>query len=108
MIPIMCLVQEGQVSAKVESALKSKLRAFVVDAFDKQSEIDWIEVPAGAGFTGGSPSSSVLVSMHADINLAEPLREKLLRTLYGICQEITCRERDELVVAIRDPKSDGE
>lgn len=104
MIPIMCIVQEGQVSKATETAFKSELDAFTRLAFAAQADIDWIVVKKGSGFTAALPSTTVIASMYANRPLKEPERISLLKELGDICMEETGRSANEVVTSIRNPK----
>ena len=102
MIPVMCVVQEGQISTEVEYALKSEISEFTKRAFDALADIDWIEVPKNSGFTAAKPSTTVITSLQANRPLEQAERVSLLRELSGICMNRTGRSFNEVVTAIRD------
>ena len=103
MIPIMCVVQQGQVDDAAQAALGDELTAFVARWFDSKAVIDWIEVPTGSGYTAGVQSTSVVVSMQSSRPLVQSERETLLKDLSRRCMQTTGHKPNELVVAIRDP-----
>lgn len=103
MIPVMCIVQEGQVSETAERALKSEIGGFTRRAFNAPADIDWIVVPTGSGFTAARPSTTVIASLHANRDLAEAERVSLLRQLADICMRETGRSAHEVVTSIRNP-----
>ncbi len=104
MIPVMCVVQEGQVSAETEHALKSEISGFTQRRFDAPADIDWIEVPKGSGFTAAKPSTSVITSLYANRSLEQVERISLLKELSDICIGKTGRSAHEVVASIRDPR----
>lgn len=104
MIPVMCFVQEGQISANAEATLKREIRAFSERAFQEPADIDWIVVRAGNGFTAARPSTSVIASMQANAPLAHREREAMLKELSEICVRATVRSPKEIVACIRDPQ----
>lgn len=104
MILVMCVVQQGQMSAAVEDALKEEIDAFSRRAFQEPAEIDWIEVPEGSGFTAGRPSTSVIASMQSSRNLVQDERVALLKELCHICMIKTGRSSHDVVTSIRDPR----
>ena len=104
MVPMMCIVQEGQISSEVASALKSEFREFAQRAFDAAADIDWIEVPRGSGFTAALPSRTIIASVHANRSLNQAERVSLLKELCGICMNGTGRSANEVVTSIRDPR----
>lgn len=101
MIPVMCVVQEGQIPTDVEYALRSAICNFVQRAFGALAEIDWIEVPKGSGFTAAKPSTAVIASLQADRSLIQTERISLLKELSDIFIEKTGRSPNEVVIAIR-------
>lgn len=104
MIPVMCILQEGQIAADTEAALKSEIGAFVLRAFGGPADIDWVVVAAGNGFTGAMPSNAIVVSLRASRSLAQGERVPLLETLNEICTSITGLSANNVVTAIRDPR----
>ncbi len=102
MIPVMCLVQQGQVPAEAEEALKSEIGAFTQRRFQADAQIDWIEVPKGSGFTAARPSTTVIASLQANRPLEQGERVRLLKELGAICTKGTGRSSHEVVIAIRD------
>ena len=108
MTACMCLVQEGQVSAEQEAALRSRMDVFSVEAFDAPPAIAWIAVPEGNGFTAAKPSTSVLVSIQSNRPLPQGERVELLSELCDIWMQETGLGADEVVTVVRDPDSQGE
>ena len=104
MIPVMCVVQEGQISAETENALKQDIGGFARRAFGAAAEIDWIVVPSGSGFTAARPSNTVIASLQANRVLDQAERIPLLKELGAICMRRTGRSAGEVVTSIRDPK----
>ena len=105
MTACMCLVQEGQISADQEAALRADTSAFAEENFGTAAEINWIVVPEGSGYTEGKLSTSVIVSLTSDRSLAPSEREPLLRELGQIWERGAARGPDEVVTVIRDPES---
>ena len=104
MVPVMCIVQEGQISLESEHELKSQIDEFTQRAFSASADIDWIVVPAGSGFTAALPSRTVIASLHANRVLKQEERIALLDELTMICTSKTGRSSDEVVTSIRNPK----
>lgn len=102
MIPVMCVVQEGQLSVDAENALKSEINSFVKRAFDAVADIDWIVVPRGSGFTAAKPSNSLITSLQANRALDQDERISMLRELGDICTSKAGRSSNEVIAAIRD------
>lgn len=104
MIPVMCIVQEGQIPHHAERGLKAQIDAFTQRAFSAPADIDWIVVPEGSGFTAGEPSTTVIASLHANRPLPQTVRIALLKELGEICMANTGRSANEVVTSIRNPK----
>ena len=104
MIPVMLITQEGQISDEIEQNLKAEISVLVQNEFAADADIDWIEVPAGRGFTGAKASTAVIASLHANRCLAYQEREALLKKLGGICTRLTGLSFDEIITAVRDPR----
>ncbi|MEM8651870.1 MAG: hypothetical protein AAGF54_15150 [Pseudomonadota bacterium] len=104
MIPVMCIVQEGQISSDAEHGLKTQIRDFTRRAFSSDADIDWIVVPKSSGFTAAEPSNTVIASMHSNRPLLQQERAELLRELGDICMDNTGRSPNEIVTSIRNPQ----
>lgn len=103
MIPTMCMVQEGDISSDLQKTLANEMVGFSRKSFGEDPEFTWIEVPKRGGFTGGMPSTSVLVSMRANEKLAQAHRVELLKELCGLWMERASKSMNEVVVSISDP-----
>jgi len=104
MIPVMCIVQEGQISPEAERKLKAGISDFTRRSFSAAADIDWIVVPIGSGFTAAAPSTSVIASLHANRSLPPTEHISLLGELSAICMDSTKRSANEVVTSIRNPK----
>lgn len=104
MIPVMCIVQEGQITSAAEHGLKTGINQFTLDAFATPADIDWIVVQEGSGFTAAEPSNTVIASLHANRELEQGERIGLLKKLGDICMAHTGRSANEVVTSIRNPK----
>lgn len=103
MTDCICMVQEGQISAAQQDDLRAATSQFALNNFGSAAEINWIEVPAGSGFTAAKPSTSVIVSVRADRSLTPKQRVPLLHELEGIWRRGSGRGPDEVVTVITDP-----
>ncbi len=103
MIPVMCVVQQGQISTETESAMKVEICEIVQKALNSMAKIDWIEVPKGSGFTAAKPSNAVITSVYADRPLAEIERNRLLQELRDTCASRTGKSLSDVVAYVRDP-----
>lgn len=104
MIPVMCIVQEGQLPTETEAKLHSEIGYFSQRAFQADADIDWIRVKKGCGFTAAAPSSTVIASMHVNRPLDQRERVALLRELNDLCANITGLSGQEIVTSIRNPE----
>lgn len=103
MTPCTCLVQDGQISAQTQAALRSKLDVFTQSAFGHPAQFNWIAVPEGSGFTAAKPSTSSLVSVQAGEALAQDRRTRLLNDLCDLWMAETGCSMNEIVGVISDP-----
>lgn len=104
MIPVMCIVQEGQIPAEQEHRLRAEICAFVQRSFQQLADIDWVVVPHGSGFTAAMTSTAIITTMRSNRPLEDDERISLLKELSRICRLVTGRSRDEVVTAIRDER----
>ncbi len=98
-----CMVQEGQISEEQEAILRAETSAFAERHFGSPGEINWVTVPEGSGYTAGTLSTSVIVSVRSDRSLPPSEREPLLRELESIWATNANRTSDEVVSVITDP-----
>ncbi|MEL6862635.1 MAG: hypothetical protein AAGL11_12420 [Pseudomonadota bacterium] len=108
MIPCNCVVQDAQVSAASEAVLRQNLNAFTEKHFGEPAEISWLRVPAGSGFTAGSPSTSAIISIRANAPVSKAQREPLLRDLCAMWMAETNQTLNEVVGVISDPLPEEE
>lgn len=104
MIPVMCIVQDGQVPPLSEAVLRTKINAFTERAFHEQADIDWIVTPSGRVFTVSRPTTPIIISLCANAPLETGIRVSLLKILRALCREATGCAAHEVVIAIRDPR----
>lgn len=104
MIPVMCIVQEGQMPPEKEVELRSEIANFTKRSFQVEADIDFIKVKKGSGFTAAKPSSTVITSMHAHRPLAQGERVALLTELCDLCADIAGITSNDVVTSIRDPQ----
>lgn len=108
MIPIMCLVQQGGIEPSVSGVLKTDLMELAQRAFDEESEIAWIEVGKGNGFTEAKPSTSSLVSIQANRPLPQGERIAIMKNICDFWMQRTSCSINEIVAAVSDPVSQGD
>lgn len=104
MIPVMCIVQQGQVPKEAEADMKAQIDDFTRKAFFEPADIDWIVVPHGSGFTAGDPSQTVVASLHANRPLPKAERTALLRELGDICSRHAGVSPHDVLTSIRNPQ----
>ena len=105
MTQCLCMVQQGQISAAAEAALRTGLSAFAQDAFGSPAEINWIVVPERSGFSAGEPSAASIVSLGAHEPLEQPRRAALLKELCDLWINTTGCSINDVVGVIRDPET---
>ena len=98
-----CMVQAGQITSEQETALRAETSAFAERHFGSPSEINWVTVPEGSGYTAGKLSTSVIVSVRSDRPLPPSERVPLLKELEQIWTTHAGRSSDEVVSVIADP-----
>ena len=98
-----CIVQAGQIPAETEAALRRGLDDLAQRAFGERSQINWIAIPEGSGFTASKPSTSSVVSMRTTAPVEQSRRAELLNELCGIWTRETGCSLDEVVGVIADP-----
>lgn len=105
MIPVMCVVQEGQISLEREYALKSAINLFTQRVFGQIADIDWIEVAKGNGFTAAESSTTLIASLRSSRQLRHGERLPLLNELREICRQKTGCSIGDVMTSIRDPQN---
>ena len=105
MIPILCLVQEGGIAPAVSQQLEIRLSDITGKALDTDTQVMWIEVAKGNGFTEGKPSTSSLVSVQSPQALRQDDRIALMSEICDLWMEQTGCSINEIVAAVSDPAS---
>ena len=103
MIRCTCMVQADQVPDQKQSELKAALNAFAERAFSQEATINWIRVPAMAGYTAGALSTSSIVTMTAPEALSQERRVSLLQEICDVWMEGTGCSLNEIVATVSDP-----
>lgn len=104
MIPVMCIVQQNQISEGIVEALQADINHFTLRAFNEQAQINWISIPEGDGFTAAEPSKTIIISLHANEALTTDKRITLLNQLCDLAQHHTGLSANEIVTSVRDPQ----
>ncbi len=103
MIPILCLVQEGQIAPSIGEDLRSSLDQIAQDHLGSTAGINWVEVEAGSGFTEAKPSTSSLVSIQSDRMLSQDERISIMQKICDSWIEKTECSINEIVASVNDP-----
>lgn len=103
MIPILCLVQEDQITPSVCQELKDNLNSLVTSLLNNEADITWIEVSKGNGFTARKPSRSSIVSLSANRPLSDDERLAAMKTICDLWTDKTGCTMNEIVAAVSDP-----
>ena len=105
MITFRCVVQEGCIPLDIRRRLVSGLTTTtteVMGASPGDVQVEFEEVPRGAGYRGGELSTTSLVRGTIPPGCEQPVREQLLMKLGDMWCEITGCGTDEVVVNARD------
>jgi phenylpyruvate tautomerase PptA (4-oxalocrotonate tautomerase family) len=105
MINFDCIVQENHVPDTVRAKLVSGLTQATVDvlgAAPEDIQVQFSEIPHGAGYRGGELSTTSLARATIPPRCAQPVREKLLQTVCDMWCEVTGCGDDEVVVSATD------
>lgn len=103
MIPIICLVQEGQIAAPLSEDLKSSMQQVAADSFGATPDVAWVEVKEGNGFTEAMPSTTSIVSMQATRALQQDERIAVMEAICDAWMSRTGCSINEIVAAVSDP-----
>ncbi len=100
-----CIIQEGQTAQQRQAALAEGLRRLGAEAFgDDPSETDikWIVVRKGFGWTAGEPSTSSIVVRSVPVGLSLERREAFMRRVCDLWETETGCSIQEIVVTAWD------
>ena len=105
MITFKCVVQEGCIPLDMRPGLISGLTrttAEVLGAAPDDVQVEFEEIPRGAGYRGGELSTTSLVRGTIPPGCEQPVRERLLMKLGDMWCEIVGCGTDEVVVSAGD------
>ena len=105
MITYRCVVQEGCIPLDIRPRLVSGLAgitAEVLGAAPDDVQVEFNEIPHGAGYRGGELSTTSLVRGAIPPGCEQPVREQLLMKICDMWCEITGCGIDEVVVNASD------
>jgi phenylpyruvate tautomerase PptA (4-oxalocrotonate tautomerase family) len=105
MIQFNCILQEKQIPETVRAQLVSGLSRVTVDvlgAAPDHIQVEFREIPHGAGYRGGELSTTSLVRATIPPGCEQSVREKLLETICDMWRGVTGCGDDEVVVSASD------
>ncbi len=105
MIHYNCIVQENHVPESTRAELVSGLTqvtAQVLGASPGDIQVQFMEIPHGAGYRGGELSTTSLVRGSIPPGCEQPVREKLLESICAMWCDVTGCADDEVVVSASD------
>ncbi len=100
-----CIIQEGQAADRAREALAEGLARLGEDTFGDDpgaTEISWVVVRKGFGWTAGEPSTSSIVVRSVPVGLPDDQREAFLRRVCDLWQDVTGCSIQEIVVTAWD------
>ena len=100
-----CIIQEGQAPQQRKDVLEQGLRRIGQDAFGDDpaaTEIAWIVVEKGFGWTAGEPSTSSIVVRSVPVGLPLDRREAFMRKVCDLWEHETGCSINEIVVTAWD------
>lgn len=103
MIPVLALVQEGQITETVTHQLKTGLSEIALSEFDQVAEIRWLEVKPGNGFSDAVSSRASIVSLQANQPLPQDRRIAVMHRLCDLWRDKTGCSINEIVASVSDP-----
>ncbi len=105
MVNCTCVIQAGQAPDQGQAFLEEALNAFSSRNFGEPTDVTWMVVPAGGGFTAHGPSTSSVVSITAKEPLDQTARVAMLKELSQLWMDGTGCSIDEIVAVINDPSA---
>lgn len=99
----LCFVQKGQISSAQTIDLQQMLRNFSQENFALATDVRWIEVSEGSGYTAGKPSRSSVIILTADRPLQQSRRADLLLQLCSAWAEKAGSDLDHVLAVLADP-----
>jgi hypothetical protein len=99
------MIQEGQSADRKREVLEEGLRRIGEDAFDDDplaTEISWIVIRKGFGWTAGEPSTCSIVVRSVPVGLSLDRREAFMRRACQLWESETGCSIDEIVVTAWD------
>ena len=102
-----CIVQAGQIAEAEREELAAGLERIareLLGASSSSSDINWIFIEQGFGFSAGEPSKASLVVRSVPVGFPDDCREALLTKISDLWQKVTgCTANDVVVTAMDGP-----
>ena len=106
-----CLIQQGQISAAMRQELASRLAAIGQEVFGEvpdDTQVGWVEVAPGCGFTAGKPSTSSLAMAVVPDGTSKEDRTRALSAICDAWMEVTGCSVNEIVASAVDANLRGQ
>lgn len=100
-----CLIQEGQAPQQKREALAAGLLRIGQESFGDEpsaTEISWIVIGKGFGWTAGEPSTSSIILRSVPVGLPLDEREVFMRRVCELWETVAGCSTDEIVVTAWD------
>ena len=102
-----CITQEGQSAEPHREALAEGLKKIGTECFGDDAgatEIEWIPVRKGFGFTAGKPSTATVVERSVPVGLPQDQRTAFMEKVSDLWMEVTgCTVNEIIIVAWEGP-----
>src|SRR5262245_51366364 len=99
------MVQAGQISAAQQAKLAEgldRIAGKLLDVPPRSTDIRWVVIEKGFGFSAGEPSKSSVVVRSVPVGFPDDRREKLLTEISHLWQDVTGCTADEIVATALD------
>jgi len=100
-----CMIQAGQISeaqrAKLAAGLE-RIAGELLGAQPQSTDIQWVVINEGFGFSAGEPSKSSVVVRSVPVGFPDDRRETLLTEISNLWQEVTGCTANEIVATALD------
>ena len=100
-----CMAQQGQASEKRKTELSDGLKGIAEELLGQdpnETEIAWMIVDEGFGFTAGMPSTTTLVVRSVPEGFPDDQRTHLMTRICDLWQDVTGCTTNEIVVTVLD------
>ncbi len=100
-----CIIQAGQTPARKQGELAEGLKRIgreLLGDSETGTEVAWVTVPEGFGFTAGRPSTSSLVVRSVPVGFPDAEREAFMTRVCDLWKEVAGCSTDEIMVTAWD------